>query len=456
METGPSIEQIEDSWRYNLDTFAGRVSGGRWLPYKWHVYLAQKLVEAVLRGNGRIIITAPPRHGKSELTSRWLPTWFLDTFPDKRIILASYASTLATDWSEKVRDTFDGTNEHVWAKLNPAHSKRDDWQLAESGGMRSVGVIGGITGFGGDLVLIDDPHKDWAEVQSPTNRAKVVAWFNNTLYHRLEPDATIILIQTRWHEGDLAGYLLDDHEDDWVEIRLPALAEEDDPLGRAEGEALCPERYTVDRLKKIEKAMGPHVFAGLFQQRPAPIEGGMVKLAWLRYYDQKPKSFDEMLQSWDLSFDGGPKSSYVVGQVWGRVGADCYLLDQVRKQMDFPETLVAFRKLSAKWPRARRKIVEKKANGAALISSLRRKISGIVPENPEGSKELRLASVTPIFESGNVHIPNPAHVPWVKEYVYEITTFPGVKADDQVDTTSQALAKLSNSALARLRRLATM
>jgi len=454
MPVASTDQLLEDSWRYNLDTYAVHVSGGKWTPHPWAVYVARALTDAVLNGGARIIIEAPPRHGKSELTSRWLATWYLDTFPTRRVILASYAGGLASDWSQKVRDTLAGSPDSL-SVINRKHNRGDDWQLLDGGGMRAVGVASGVTGFGADLIVIDDPHKDWAEVQSATNRRKVVSWFNGTLYHRLEPGGSIVLIQTRWHEGDLAGYLVDEHEDDWTRIRLPALAEAGDLLGRSEGEALCPERYTADQLRKIERSVGPWVFAGLFQQRPAPLEGGMVKSAWVHYYDEAPKTFDELLQSWDLACKGGEEHSYVVGQVWGRKDANCYLLDQIRRQMTFPDTLKAFQELSLRWPLARRKLVEDKANAAALISTLKGKVPGIVPVLPRGDKEFRLASVTPLFEAGNVLFPNPRAVPWVKDLVHELLTFPGSKTDDQVDTTSQALTKLANSALARLRKLAT-
>lgn len=439
-----SMEQAADAWRWNLDTYAKRVSGGKWLPYRWHVYLAQRLIEAVLAGNARIIVTAPPRHGKSELTSRWLSTWFLDMFPDKRVILSSYAAALATDWSEKVRDTFDGRNAEVWTRLDQNHALKGDWRTTAGGGMRAVGVGGGITGFGADLLAIDDPIKDWYEAQSPAALRRVVDWFNGTLYHRLEPGGSIILIQTRWSEADLAGYLIDEHEDDWVEIRMPALAGEDDLLGRREGEALCPERYDEAQLAKIRRAVGAQVFAGLFQQLPAPAEGNIIKREWIKYYGgptgiELPEELRQF-QSWDLNFgEETARGSFVVGQVWGE-GGGAWLLDQVRGRWDFVETKDQLKKLSKRWPQAREKLVENKAAGAPLISDLRGSVMGLLPKNPKGSKTARLMSVAPFFESGDVWFPHPSIAPWVPELVEEIVTIPNAENDDQGDTLSQALA----------------
>lgn len=448
-------EELEESWRWNLDDYAERVSEGYWKPYDWHVYLANILVQAVLEGNQRLIITAPPRHGKSELTSRWLSTWFLDTFPEKRVILASYAASLSEKWSMQVRDTFDGSNRHVNTRLNPKKTSVKEWYTEQGGGMKAVGTEGSIVGFGGDLVLIDDPHKDWAEVQKSGQRQKKIDWFNGTLYHRLEPNATIILIQTRWNEGDLAGYLLNEHNDDWTEIRMPALAEENDVLGRKKGEALCPERYDVERLKKIRVAVGPQVFAGLFQQRPAPAEGNIVKRDWIQYYGgptgiQAPTD-GRQIQSWDTNFgEETNNGSFVVGQVWSdKTGM--FLLDQVRGRWGYVAIKKEFKKLADKWPNARAKYVEKKAAGAPLINDMKGKVKGIIPVNPRGSKEARLQAVAPYFESGDVWFPHPADCPWVRELVEELVSFPNADNDDQVDALTQALDRASNTANAGIK-----
>lgn len=437
------IDEGDDHWRWNLDTYARRISEGQWKTYRWQTHLVEKLIEAVLAGGKRIIVTVPPRHGKSETISRWLSTWYLDMFPDKRVILSSYSLPLARDWSEKVRDTFDGRCPEVWSSLDPDHATKEDWKLEQGGGMRAVGVGGSITGFGGDCVLIDDPHKDWAEVQSPTARKRVIDWFNGTLYHRLEPNGTVILVQTRWNEGDLAGYLLSDHEDDWVEIRLPALAEENDPLGRAEGEALCPERYDEEALQKIRRAVGAEVFAGLYQQRPAPVEGNIIKREWIQYYGG-PTGFSipaagKQFQSWDLNAgEETVKGSYVVGQVWSK-STDAYLIDQVRERWDYVETKKQLKGLSKQYPRARKKCIEKKAAGTPIINELKKTMPGIVPVIPKGSKEARLQAVAPYFEDGAVWLPHPSIAPWVPSLVEELVTFPNAENDDQVDALSQAL-----------------
>jgi predicted phage terminase large subunit-like protein len=450
---------LEDSWRYNLDTYAARVSRGYWQPFRWHVYLAAILTEHVSRGNARIIIEAPPRHGKSELTSRWLPTWLIDSDPSQRVILASYAEKLARFWSEKTRDAFDGSNPNTWARLNPDHSKASDWQTQEGGGMQAIGVAGGATGFGGNAVLIDDPHKDWAEVQSAVARQKVVDWFNGTIYHRLEPNASIVVIQTRWNEKDLAGYLQTEHEDDWLRIRLPALAEENDPLGREPGEALCPERYTEEQLAKIRRAVGPMVFAGVFQQRPAPAEGNIIKREWINYYGGPTgvelPGLTRLIQSWDLNQGKEAKNkkaaSWVVGQCWGEHGANAYLLDQARGKWEHTGNKKQIRKLASRWPKVSSILIEDAASAGPVVSDLKSSIRRIVPVSVKGSKEARLQAVSGLFEAGNVWLPHPAIASWVPDLVEELVTFPNAEADDQVDALSQALSRYKTVTIAPIR-----
>ncbi len=171
-----------------------------------------------------------------------------------------------------------------------------------------------------------------------------------------------------------------------------------------------------------------------------PAGGSIIKPEWLRYYDMAPPSMRPVGISVDATFKETQSGSYVVLQAWGQDRADYYLLDQVRARMDFTSTLTALRGMMAKHPHARAKWIEAKANGDAIISTLRKSVSGIVPIEPEGGKEARLQAVSPLFEAGNVHLPKRA--PWLADYVTEVTLFPHAKNDDQVDATSQALLKM--------------
>lgn len=433
----------EEAWRFNLVDYAVKMSRGLWKPYRHLVYTANIIQEALRKGRARVIIAEPPRHGKSELASRWLPTWFLDWFPEKRVILGSYGSDLASDFGRKVRDTF-MNNPRTWTRVHGvSRGRSDDWLTDKNGGMRTIGVGGGITGYGGDLMLLDDAHKNWEEAMSVVKRQKVIDWFNSTFYTRAEPDASIFISQTRWHQRDLTGYLLEEHEDDWIEVRLPAIAEDGDPLGRYVGEALCSERYSVEDLERIKLAIGSQMFTGLYQQRPSVQEGNLIKRDWIRFYGGPTgitvPEVSSQMASWDMNFKETKAGSFVVGQVWCSRGANCYLLDQRRDRWDFTNTKYQVKKMAADWPNCTEKLIEEAANGPAIMSSLKNSVRGIIGVKPQGSKYARLASVAPMFEAGNVWFPHPSIAPWVLGLIEELVMFPNAEHDDQVDTLSQAL-----------------
>jgi hypothetical protein len=261
------------SARMNPARFARIASGGRFVPFAYQDFIGRKIAAAVVRGNGRLIVNLPSRHGKSELCSRWTPTWFIDNWPNLKIILAAYGAELAEMWGREVRNEFD-QNPALLTRLREDSQAANRWNTPEGGGMVAVGIGGAVIGFGGDLVVIDDPHKSWEEAHNPTYREKVIRGFISTVYSRLEPDATIVLLMQRMHEEDLAGYLIEKHSDPWELIRLPALADAGDPLGRPEGAALCPERYDVAALERIRAGMDPAAWAAMFQQDPSKFGTG--------------------------------------------------------------------------------------------------------------------------------------------------------------------------------------
>lgn len=259
----------EIAWRAEPHTYAARVSRGQWLMYDWLVYIGRIISRELVRGNARIIVNAPPRHGKSEFLSHWTPTWLIDNLPAIQVMLAAYGANFASEWGRKVRNEL-ATNPHCRTRLRPDSKSANRWHTPQGGGMVTAGVGGDVTGRGGHVILVDDPHKNWQEAQSSLHRRRVVEFFTGTLYTRLEPGGSIIVLMTRWHPEDLCGYLIDEHSDNWRVIRLPALAEEGDPMGRSPGEALCPERFTADVLHD--------------QIRP-----GVTELPWLASYQQRPR-----------------------------------------------------------------------------------------------------------------------------------------------------------------------
>lgn len=341
----------------------------------------------------------------------------------------------------------------VRADTSAAH----EWQLeGHRGGVYSVGIGGALTGRPVDLLLVDDPLKGRKEADSPTYRDACKDFYTDTARTRLAPAAPIVIIQTRWHEDDLSGWLLaGESGPEWRYINVPAQAEtDDDPLGRAPGEYLISARgRTAADWQATRRDVGSRTWAALYQGAPAPAEGGLFKRQHWRWYtapkwERRPDgtmyvhSADEIIQSWDMTFKDTKASDFVVGQVWARYGADVYLLDQVRDRMDFPATTQAVKALSQKWPQSHAKLVEDKANGPAIIAQLQAVVPGLIPVTPKDSKYARASSVAPFVEAGNVHLPDPSLAPWVGDYVIEHTSFPNAAHDDQVDTTSQALNRL--------------
>lgn len=407
----------------------------------------------------RLILTLPPRHGKSQLVSKHFPSFGFGVDPDLSFISCSYGDDLSKRVNKDVQRIMDSPIYHKIFPKTSLSKKRNagGYNMAMrttslfeipgyNGSFRSTGVGGGITGMGCDILCIDDPFKDRKSADSPTIRESVWDWYTSTAYTRLSPGGGVLVTVTRWHENDLVGRLFDamkqEGGDRWEIINYPAIAEHDEPH-RKKGEALHPERYPLEMLLRIKNNIGSYDWGSLYQQHPTPRGGGVFKRKWIRHWTTIPKVFDRVIQSWDFTFKDTENSDNVSGQVWGQVGANFYLLDNDTARMDFVSQVRAMQRMSSKWPDALEKVVEDKANGPAIISALGSRIPGIVPYNPRGSKTARAYSVSPLFEAGNVFLPpmDEEH-PWVKRYIDELLAFPNAEHDDQVDSTTQALDTL--------------
>lgn len=424
----------------------------------WHHRLLCDYLDKLARKEiRRLMVFMPPRHGKSELVSRKFPAYLLGRNPDTSIISCSYSADLASRMnrdvqrlidSERYLELFPGTqlsNQHTRRFYETRYTRNNNMfeVVDKKGTYRSSGVGGGITGMGGEYIIIDDPVKNREDADSATMREKVYDWYTSTLYTRLEKDGCILLTLTRWHEDDLAGKLLkaaQEGADQWTILELPAVCEyPPKPYDvRQEGEALWKWKYDEEALEKMKVTVGSRDWAALYQQHPTPGEGGTFKREWWNYYKVLPDGLYDFVQSWDCTFKDAQSSDYVVGQVWARKGSSRYLLDQVRGRMSFTETLRAIRSLSAKWPQAIRKLVEDKANGTAVIDVLRKEIPGLIPVEPEGGKIVRANAVTAVAEAGNIYLPDPSIAPWVHDFVEEHAVFPNGANDDQVDAQTQA------------------
>lgn len=425
--------------------------------YQWYrhcIVLADALQKVVDGDLKRLMVFMPPRSGKSLLTSKLFPGYCLYRHPDKWAGIASYGAELAYTLSRSCRDVY----------LLTGGDCRDDaasvkhWETTKGGGLWAAGVGGAATGKGYYWGLIDDPLKNAEESSSELIRRKHQEWYESVFYTRAEPDAAIVVIQTRWNADDLSGWLLKQEAESpehWHVINFAAIAEENpmifpasctvEPDWRNPGEALCPERFSLERLQKIKSKVGSYFWSSLYQQRPSPEEGGQFKRQWWEFYSQPPAQFDQIIQSWDCAFKETKSSDFVVGQCWGKKGGEFYLLDQVRGRMDINATLTAIRSLSAKYPNSRAKLVEDKANGSAVIDLLKREIPGLIPVEPQGGKVVRAIAVSPYVEAGNVYLPEPSKAWWVHDFIEEFAAFPNGSNDDQVDALSQALIWLDKN-----------
>lgn len=424
-------------------------------------FLDQKLMEAFNTPDARLIVSVAPQTGKSERSSRTFPLWCLLQNPDIRVAVVSYEYNVARRWGRAIKRDIENTpdlNLRIRSDLKAQH----EWQLeGHLGGVITAGLKGGLTGRPVDLLLIDDPVKDMADAESELKREAAWDWWTSVGSTRLSPGAPVILIQTRWHEDDLAGRLIaNPGDDDWVIFNIPAQADydptkgESDPLDREPGEYMIDVRgRSVKQWESVKKRVGPRTWNALYQGNPAPTEGGTFKADWWKFWDSTPyfirgdgshvvTDAEDLLMSWDLSFKDTKQSDYVVGQVWMRKGLDCFLLDQVRDRMDFVKTCAVIKAMSEKWPQAVLKLVEDKANGPAVIAALNRTVPGIVPDMPRGSKEARASAVTPLVESGHIYIPEKERFPWVEDFIHECKVFPNGAHDDQVDSMSQALNRI--------------
>lgn len=419
----------------------------------------------------QLIFTMPPQEGKSQRVSRTFPVWLLMRNPDLRIAVVSYADRLARRWGRAVKNDIVG-NPELGLKVRRDTSAANEWQLeGHEGGMITVGIGGGLTGRPVDVLIIDDPFEDMQQAESETFRENAKEWWRTTGSTRLSEGAMVVLIQTRWHEDDLAGWFLAENGEDWRHVNVPAVADhspekgETDVLGREVGEWMVSARgRSVKGWEKRRRDAGSRGFAAMYQGRPSPGEGGIIKRAWWQYYTTPRAVRQEdgtwhvpggvrVLQSWDLTFKDTKGSDWVVGQVWAYAKTKAWLLDEVRARADFPATCQLIRQTTAKWPQATQKLVEDKANGPAVIAQLRKEIGGIVAVSPKDSKEARVHAVTPFIQAGDVEIPAPSLAPWIGDFVEEMSAFPNAAHDDRVDTMSQALGEMLLGGRPRVRVL---
>lgn len=459
--------------------FAAGLSHGLWQPYRHLVHTSDAIVGMIEDDDCDILlIEQSVRHGKTELCSRWTPSWAINKFRIP-VLLASYEADFAATHGRRVREIVKEHGPRFGVEINDQSRASNRWELVGGGGMGTAGAGGPITGKGGKLLIVDDPIKNSDEANSPVMREKLWEWWQSTFLTRREPGAKVIVIMSRWHEDDLIGRILKmGAEGARVKrVRLPAIAEDDDPLGRKPGEALCPERYDEQALAGIRSDVGPTSWAALYQQRPTPVGGGMFRRQWFVDHPYTVETAndktwyrlgsvddegghlvdaDEMFRfcTMDTAYTRNQRSDYTALATWAVVPTDptgLVLLDMERVRVTHNDHAPLVRRVWEQWKPAWVG-VEKMSANLSMFDEVQR--SGVVVRwlTPDKNKVARAETATAMVESGRIWFPTSAT--WFADFLDEVLTFPVGKHDDMVDTLSYAANELSKRTVRAHRRRA--
>lgn len=427
--------------------FAITASRGRWQAADHLLMLSDKLTQVAAGKLKRLMIYMPPRHGKSQLASQYFPAWYLGHHPDNRIILTSYEADFAASWGWKARNIFEEYALEIFGhSVRSDSSARNRWDIVDRvGGMNTAGVGGAITGKGADLLIIDDPVKNAEEANSDLKRDKAWEWYQSTAYTRLEPDAAIILIMTRWHPDDLGGLLLKDMEaggEQWDILNFPAIAEEDDILGRKVGDPLWKERYPIESLENIKNTVGAYWWAAMYQQSPYSRTGGTFKRQDFRIVEGGAQGVQ--VRFWDLAAteaERGKDPDWTVGCLMSEHEGRYWIKDIIRVREEAGEVEKIIAQAAQMDGKETRIFMEQEggASGKSLISYYARTVlrgysfEGV---SSTGSKPVRAQPLAAAVSNGNVYL---VAAMWNASFLDEAERFPAKKVhDDQVDAASQA------------------
>lgn len=416
----------------------------------------QFLVDVAAGRRPVLILQAPPQHGKSDIVSRHAPAYIFGRFSDWNIAGLSYSADLAGDMNRDVqrimmtdeyRALFPGSilGRKIKGKIDAKQNSYAFEIPGRKGSYRGAGVGGPLTGRKVNIGIIDDPIKNAKEALSETVKEGLHKWYQSTFLTRLAATSGQIIMATSWAQDDLSGRVMAENPRAKV-LRFAAYHAPGDPTQPVteDGVALVPELHPLDQLLEIRQGLSDYFWSAMYQQRPRPAGGNVFKEEGVRYYLPKnlPEKFDKMVASWDCTFKDSDGTDFVAGHVWGKKGADSYLLYRWHARAGFTKTKEAVKSTHDAYPLARRILIEDKANGPAIIDSLKSTVPGLIPVEPDGSKLARAHAVTAYWESGNVWLPHPDIAPWVKPLVEEITAFPASAHDDDVDAMTQALRDL--------------
>ena len=453
---------VARGWTFQTASeYAEVLSSGRYMRGVPHLELLMSVLDRAANvGGQRIIVSLPVRHGKSTSASHYFPVSYLDRWPEKNIILASYEASFARSFGRKVRNSIDEFESLLRVRIAEDSARADRWNTNEGGGMMTAGVGGPITGRGADLLIVDDPVKNWQKAQSKGDREMIWDWWTSTAYTRLEPGASVVIIMARWHQDDLCGRLLahaaSGDGDQWQEIRLPALAEANDPMGRAVGDALWPERYDEARLAKIKHTTTPQVWSSLYQQSPTPAGGSIFKREWFVNTMAMPNPADivKQVRAWDCAAteNGG---DWTVGLLLAQLRDGRFVVLDVARQQLSSGGVDRLIKATALQDGPDVRVFEEREGGssgkavtdrreidlqAAWVTQYRRR-GTYTAVHPTGEKSTRYSGAAAQASAGNLWLL--AAAPWARVLIAELAEVPNAEHDDQADALAGAYDDLT-------------
>jgi predicted phage terminase large subunit-like protein len=436
-----SPEQILLTARTSLECFSYAVMPGFEAPQ--HVKLMIFKIEQLLRGRiRRLAIVAPPRHGKSNLSSVLLPAYFLGRNPTESVITASYSGELSETWGRKVRNIVGSPlfgSIFPNCRMSPDSAAAHRFSTTRGGEYNALGTGGAMTGKGASLLILDDLIRDSDEARSEVTCTSIIEWLQSTALTRLTASGKVLAIATRWSERDPMGFLL--RQRGWEVLHLPAVSNGDgDALDRPAGTPLWESRFPLPVLQSIREAVGANVWNCLYQGDPIAAQGSVFKRSWLKHYAEAPTKFKKIVQSWDTAFKAGATNDFSVCSTWGVTETHFYLLDLWRNRVEFPALKRAFVEQAERWCPSEI-LIEDKSSGQSLIQELKTSTNfPVIPIKVDSDKTSRASAVTGFFESGRVLFPKEAE--WLQTVEDELCAFPRGAHDDCVDSISQALNRL--------------
>ena len=455
-----SMAKNAQDYRITPATFFKRINPD-WEAADFLRIVSAQIASGIISGGARLCISWPPRHGKSTLATIATPLWALNMFPYFQILLTSYGEQLSTDFGRVIRDFIKKNEQYFDFRLNKDLQRASHFATTAGGSLIALGLAGSMTGRGADVLIVDDYLKSMEEAHSETVRESVWTWFTGTALQRLEPNGSVIIIATRWHEDDLIGRLKKYQPDIWNFISLSAICENnketkelhwiDKKIKREVGQALFPQRYPLKELKQQRNAMGDMFFSAIYQQNPKSSNDRITNVNWLKIINnlsEVPMNILEFARIWD--FGGGNKkgNDYTVGTLIGidKQTLSCYILDVYRAKLSPGDIEAKLMELSEKDGPNTKIIIEQEpgAGSKQLIAILQKyqlEHRTVESSTATQNKVIRAQPFLAAAQAGKVHL---LQAEWNQNFKHEFSEFPEGRHDDQIDTVAMGYNTILN------------